>query len=96
MRTAGLEDTGIGVKISGRIINDLRYADDTTIIAEDPNDLEVLVNKIKHASAEVGLELNMAKTKVMTTGKNQIFKIDGQFTFIFHRRPSYYICVSVL
>ena len=53
VRTAGLEDTAIGVKIGGRVINNLRYADDTTIIAEDPNDLQLLVNKIKHASAEV-------------------------------------------
>jgi len=52
--------------------------DDTTIIAEDPNDLELLMNKVKHANAEVGLELNLAKTKIMTTGENLIFKIDGQ------------------
>ena len=78
MRTAGLEDTGIEIKIGGKVINDLRYADDTTIITHDPNDLELLVNKVKDASAEVGLELNLAKTKVMTTGKSQIFKIDGQ------------------
>ena len=51
MRTAGLEDTGIGIKIGGRVINNLMYADDTTIIAEDPNDLELLMNKIKRASA---------------------------------------------
>ena len=69
MRTAGLEHTGIVLKISGRVINNLRYADDTTIIAKDPNDLELLVNKIKHASAEVCLELNLAKTKVMNTGQ---------------------------
>ena len=48
------------------------------IITEDPNNLELLVNKVKHASAEVGLELNLAKTKVMTTRKSKIFKIDGQ------------------
>jgi Reverse transcriptase (RNA-dependent DNA polymerase). len=77
MRTAGLEDTGLGVKIGGRVINNLRYADDTTIIAEDPKDLKLLMNKIIHASAGVGLELNLAKIKVMTTGKNQIFKLNG-------------------
>jgi Reverse transcriptase (RNA-dependent DNA polymerase). len=48
----------------------VRYVDDATIIAEDPNDLELLVNKVKHASAEVGLELNLAKTKELTTGKS--------------------------
>ena len=75
---AELEDTVIGVKIDGRVINKLRYADYTMIITEDPNNLELLVNKVKHASAEVGLELNLAKTKVMTTRKSKIFKIDGQ------------------
>ena len=54
------------------VINNLRYADGTTIIAEDPNDLELPVNKVKHANAEVDLELNVAKTK------SQIFKINGQ------------------
>ena len=78
MRTAGLECTGIEVKIGGRVINNLRYADNTTIIVGDTNDLELLVNKVKDASAEVSLDLNLAKTKVMTIGKSQIFKIDGQ------------------
>ena len=78
MRKAGLEDTGIAVRIGRTVINNLRYADDTTIIAEEPKDLELPMNKIKHTSAKVGLELNLAKTKIMATGKSQILKIDGQ------------------
>ena len=63
MRTAGLVDTGIRVKIGGKVINNLRYADDTMIIAEDPKDFELLMNKIKHASTEVGLDLTWQKRK---------------------------------
>lgn len=62
IRTARLEDTGIGIKIGGIAINNLRCADDSMIIGEDLNDLEFLGNKEKHASAEVGLKLNLTKT----------------------------------
>ena len=66
------------VKIAGRAIKNLRHANDTTTIAEDPTHLKLLVNKEKHSRAEIGLELNLAKTEVMTTGKSQLFTIDGQ------------------
>ena len=70
MRTAELECTGIGLKIGERVIKNLRHADDTMIIAGDPNDLKLLANKVKYESTRVGLELNLAKTNVMTTGKS--------------------------
>jgi hypothetical protein len=63
MRTSVLEDTDIGVKIGGTVINNLRYIDDTTIIVEDPNDLELLVDKVKHGGAEVDLELILVNQK---------------------------------
>ena len=70
MRTAEIECTGIRLKIGARVFKNLRHADDTMIIAGDPNFLKLLANKVKYESTRVGLELNLAKTKVMTTGKS--------------------------
>ena len=68
MRNAGLEETQDGIKISGRNINNLRYADDTTLMAESEEELKSLLMKVKEKSENVGLKLNIQKTKIMTSG----------------------------
>ena len=68
MRTAGLEDASAGIKIARRNINNLRYADDTTLMAESEEELKSLLMKVKEESANVGLKLNIQKTKIMTSG----------------------------
>ena len=65
MRNAGLEETQAGIKIAGRNINILRYADDTTLVAESEEELKSLLMKVKEESKKVGLKLNMQKTKIM-------------------------------
>jgi hypothetical protein len=67
LRRVGFEDN-IGIKIGGRTINNLRYADDTTILAEDTEDMKKLLKKLKEESEKAGLMLNLKKTKIMTTG----------------------------
>ena len=68
MRNAGLEETQAGIKIAGRIINNLRYADDTTLMAEREEELKSLLMKVKVESGKVGLKLNIQKTKIMASG----------------------------
>ena len=68
MRNAGLEETEAGIKIAGRNINNLRYADDTTLIAESEEELKSLLMKVKEESEKVGLKLNIQKTKIMASG----------------------------
>ena len=68
MRNTGLEETQAGIKISGRNINNLRYADDTTLIAESKEELKRLLMKVKEENKEVGLKLNIQKTKIMASG----------------------------
>ena len=68
MRNAGLDEAQAGIKIAGRIINNLRYADDTTLMAESEGELKSLLMKVKEESAEVGLKLNIQKTKIMASG----------------------------
>ena len=68
MRNAGLEETQAGIKITGRNINNLRYADDTTLMAESEEELKSLLMKVKEESEKVGLKLNIQKTKVMASG----------------------------
>ena len=68
MRNAGLEETQAGIKIAGRNINNLRYADDTTLMAESEEGLNSLLMKVKEESEKVGLELNILKTKIMASG----------------------------
>ena len=68
MRNAGLEEAQAGIKISGRNINNLRYADDTTLMAESEEELKSLVMKVKEESENVGLKLNIQKTKIMPSG----------------------------
>ena len=78
MRNAGLDDTQAGIKIAGRNINNLRYADDTTLMAESEEELKSLVMKVKEESKKVGLKLNVQKTKIMASGPITSWEIDGE------------------
>ena len=78
MRNAGLEETQAGIKISGRNINNLRYADDTTLMAESEEELKSLLMKVKEESEEVGLKLNIQKTKIMESGPITSWQIDRE------------------
>ena len=77
MRNAGLEKAQAGIKISGRNINKLRYADDTTLMAESEEELKSLFMKVKEESEKVGLKLNIKKTKIMASGPIISWQIDG-------------------
>ena len=77
MRNAGLEEAQAGIKISGRNINNLRYADDTTLMAESEEELKSLLMKVKEESEKVGLKLNIQKTKIMASGPITSREIDG-------------------
>ena len=78
MRNAGLEETQAGIKIAGRNINHLRYADDTTFMAESEEELKSLLMKVKEESEKVGLELNIQKTKIMASDPITSWEIDGE------------------
>ena len=78
MRNAGLEETQAGIKIAGRNINNLRYADDTTPMAESEEELKSLLMKVKEESEKVGLKLNSQKTKIMASGPITSWEIDGE------------------
>ena len=78
MRNARLEETQAGIKISGRNINNLRYADDTTLMAESEEELKSLLMKLKEESENVGLKLNIQKTKIMASGPITSQQIDGE------------------
>ena len=78
MRNAGLEETQAGIKIVGRNINNLRYADDTTLMAESEEELKSLLMKVKEESQKVGLMLNIQKMKIMASGPITSWKIDGK------------------
>ena len=78
MRNAGLEETQAGIKIAGRNINNLRYADDTTLMAESEEDLKSLLMNVKVESEKVGLKLNIQKTKLMASGPITSWEIDGE------------------
>ena len=78
MRNAGLEETQPRIKIAGRNINNLRYADDTTLMAESEEELESLLMKVKEESEKVGLKLNIRKMKIMASGPITSWEIDGQ------------------
>ena len=77
MRNAGLEEAQAGIKIAGRNLNNLRYADDTTLMAES-EELKRLLMKVKEESEEVGLKLNIQKTKIMASGPITSWEIDGE------------------
>ena len=78
MRNAGLEEAQAGIKILGRNINNLRYADDTTLMAENEEELKSLLMKVKEESDRVGLKLNIQKTKIMSSGPFTSWEIDGE------------------
>ena len=78
MRNTGLEETQAGIKIAGRSINNLRYADDTTLMAESEEELKSLLMKVKLKSEKVGLKLNIQKKKIMASGPTISWEIDGE------------------
>ena len=78
MRSSGLDDAQAGIKVSGRNINNLRYADDTTLMAESEEELKSLLMKVKEESEKVGLKLNIQKTKIMASGPITSWQIDGE------------------
>ena len=78
MRNAGLEETQVGIKMARRNINNLRYADDTTLMAESEEELKSLLMKVKQESEKVGLKVNIQKTKIMASGPITSWEIDGE------------------
>ena len=78
MRNARLDEAHAGIKIARRNINNLRYADDTTLVAESEEDLKSLLMKVKEESEKVGLKLNIQKTKIMASGPITLWQIDGE------------------
>ena len=78
MRNAGLEEAQAAIKIAGRNINNLRYADDTTLMAESEDELKSLLMKVKQESEKVGLKLNIQKTKIVTSSPITSWEIDGE------------------
>ena len=92
MRNAGLEEVQAGIKIARRNINNLRYADDTTLMAESKEELKSLLMKVKEESEKAGLKLNIQKMKIMTSGPITSWQIDGETVetvteFIFFLTP---------
>ena len=78
MRNAGLDETQAGIKIAGRNINNLKYADDTTLMAESKEELKSLLMKAKEEHEKVGLKLNIQKTKIMASSSTTSWEIDGE------------------
>ena len=78
MRNDGLEEAQAGIKIAGRNINNLRYADETTLMAESEVELKSLLMKVKEESEKVGLKLNIQKTKIMASGSITSWQLDGE------------------
>ena len=78
MKNGGLDEAQAGIKIAGRNINNLRYADDTTLMAESEEELKSLLMKVKEESEKVGLKLNIQKTKIMASGPITSWEIDGE------------------
>ena len=78
MRNAGLDEVQAGIKIVGRNIDNLRYADDTTLMAESEEELSSLLMKVKEESEKVGLKLNIQKTKIMASGPTASWEVDGE------------------
>ena len=96
MRNTGLEETQAGIKIAGRNINNLRYADATTLMAESEKELKSLLMKVKVESEKVGLKLNIQKTKIMASGPITSWEIDGEtvaeFIFLGSKITTYGDC----
>ena len=87
MRNAGLDEAQVGIKMAGRNINNLRYADDTTLMAESEEELQSLLMKVKEESEKVGLKLNIQKTKIVASGPITSRQIDGETVEIFLGAP---------
>ena len=78
MRNAGLDEVQVGIKVAGKSINNLRYADDTTLMAESEEELKTLLMKVKEETEKVGLKLNIQKMKIMASGPITSWEIDGE------------------
>ena len=98
MRNAGLEETQTGIKIAGRNINNLRYTDDTTLMAESKEELKSLLMKVKMESEKVGLKLNIQKMKIVASGPITSWEIDGETVsdFIFWAPKSQQMVTAVM
>ena len=98
MRNAGLEEAQAGIKIAGRNINNLSYADDTTLMAESEEELKTLLMKVKEESKKVGLTLNIQKTKIMESGPITSWEIDGETVsdFIFWAPESLQMVIAAM
>ena len=99
MRNAGLEEAQAGIKIAGKNINNLRYADDTTLMAESEEELKSLLMKMKEEGEKVGLKLNIQKMKIMASGPITSWQIDGEtmetvkdFIFLGSKIPADGVC----
>ena len=98
MRNAGLEEAQAGIKIAGRNTNNLRYADDTTLMAESEEELKSLLMKVKEESEKVGLKLNIQKTKIMASRPITSWQIDGETVadFIFGAPKSLQMVITTM
>ena len=98
MRNAGLEETQAGIKTAGRNINHLRYADDTTLMAESEEELKSLLMKVKEENEKVGLKLNIQKMKIMASGPITSWEIDGETVsdFIFWAPKSLQLVIAAM
>ena len=98
MRNTGLEEAQTGIKIAGRHINNLRYADDTTFMAESEEELKSLLMKVKVESEKVGLKFNIQKTKIMVSGPLTSWQIDGETVsdFIFVAPKSLQMVIAAM
>ena len=101
MRNTGLEEAQAGIKIARRIINNLRYADDTTLMAECEKELKSLLMKVKEESEKVGLKVNIQKTKIMESGPITSWQIDGEMVetvsdFFFWAQKSLQMAIAAM
>ena len=101
MRNAGLEEAQVEIKISGRNINHLRYADDTTLMAESEDELKSLLMKVKEESEKVGVKLSIQKTRIMASGPITSWQIDGEtvetvWDFIFGALKSLHMVTAAM
>ena len=98
MRNTGLEEAQAGIKITRRNINNLRYADDTTLMAESEEELKRLLRRVKEESEKVGLKLNIQKTKIMASGPITSWQIDGETVsdFIFWGSKSLQMVIAAM
>ena len=97
MRNAGLDEAQAGIKIARRNINNLRYADDTTLMAESEEDLKSLLTKVKEESGKVGLKLNIQKMKIIASGPITSWEIDGETVgFIFWAPKSLQMVIAAM